>query len=66
MKKPRVVTLVLLCLATACYAAAHTALGGALVILGVFFEGCMWVSMWAEREAAKAQAERDSERDGST
>ncbi len=59
----RIATVVLFCLAGACYVTAWTALGTGLLILGVLFELCAWLSLLALPNSKKLQRsdQRNSE-----
>jgi hypothetical protein len=48
-------TIVLFCLAGLCYATSWTAVGTGLVIFGVFFEVCAWLSLFPEAESKSTE-----------
>lgn len=58
------VTLVLFCLAGACYATAWTAAGTSLVVFGVLFELCAWLSLLPTpvSKKPKARAQQEGEK----
>ena len=57
-------TVVLFCLAGACYVTSWTAIGNGLVIFGVLFELCAWLSLLPlpESKKPKPSAQRKGEK----